>query len=103
MEHILTACLKQATKMSIQIASADETKIEDFYFASLIHKDESKILLLLNAEHISEDQKVMLETDGLFVGLILGDPMIKTKTQYIRSTESYNALESGQWIIEFEL
>ena len=93
--------------MSIQLASADETKLETIIGSSGIHADENKIIVLLDAKYLSDSQEKMLEEDGLFVGFNIEAPMVKTKEHIILTSQasggSVSALREGQWLIEFDL
>ena len=83
--------------MAIQILSEDQTKLEELLNASVIHRDDAKILVLLRTGGLTEAQEAMLETEGISVN------GIKTKTQYIRTDDVNSGLTLGQWLVEFEL
>ena len=93
--------------MTIQIASSDETIIETILGASSIHRDGKKIVVIVDANQLTDEQESLLETDGLFVGFSIEDEMMKTKTQIILTPKSkggsIDGLNNNQFIVEFEL
>jgi hypothetical protein len=93
--------------MSIQIASADGINIQTLFGASSLHLDDSKIIVIIDVNHLSDEQESQLETDGLLVGLNIEDEMIATKTQIILTPKSrggsVDGLNDNQIIIEFEI
>ena len=73
--------------MTIQIASADETIIETIAGAYSVHRDSSKIIIIVDINQLTDKQELLLETDGLFVGFSFDDEMIKTKSQTMVFTD----------------
>ena len=93
--------------MSIQLASSDETIIETIAGAYSIHRDSNKIIVIFNADSLTDDQEALLVTDGLYVGFNIEDEMIKTKSQIILTPKSKGGsvewLKDNDFIVEFEL
>jgi len=93
--------------MSIQLAIPDEKHITTLPWAWCIHRDDNKIIVILDTAYLTGSQEVSFETEGLFVGLNPEDDMIKTKTHIISNEDStggaYTPLNDHQWIIEFTL
>ena len=87
--------------MTIQIASADEKTIETINNALTVHADSSKIVVIIDLDHLTDAQESMLETDGLFFSSINDQWMTKTKSQVMITSDK--VLKSNQIIVEFEL
>jgi len=89
--------------MAIHIANADETQLEFIEAASSLHFDKKTMIVIMDASTLSDAQEDMLETEGLFVGFDIENPMIKTKSHIISSGDSLNGLNHNQYIVRFEL
>ena len=93
--------------MTIQLASADETIIETIVGAYSINRYSNKIVVVVNADSLTDAQEALLVTDGLYVGFNIEDEMIKTKSQIILTPKSKGGsvewLEDNKFIVEFEL
>ena len=87
--------------MTIQIASSDQITIRTIDRATVIHADDSKIIVLIDLNSLTSAEEAMLETDGLWFSTLNDEEMTKTKTQMFITSNP--VLATYQAIIEFEL